>query len=78
VAKQLSGVDATSAAVVAGLGLGLPLLAAWKAAYGGFAGVLQPEEAMEILQVCCAVLCCTSWGVCIGCRSCAMHLVCGA
>ncbi len=51
VAKQLTGVDPVVAALLAGVGLGLPSLAAWNAAYGGYAGVLQPEEAFEALQV---------------------------
>lgn len=51
VAKQLSGVDPSVAAVLAGLGVGLPALAIWKAKYGGYAGVLQAEEALEVLQV---------------------------
>jgi hypothetical protein len=42
--------DNTTVAVTAGLGLGLPALAAWRAAYGGFAGVLPPAEALKLLQ----------------------------
>lgn len=53
VARQLSGLsgaDGATTAAVAGLGLGLPALLYWKAAYGGYAGVLQPEEALQVLQ----------------------------
>lgn len=56
VAKQLTGVDPAVAALLAGVGLGLPAVAAWNAAYGGYAGLLQPEEAFEALQVGCASL----------------------
>ncbi|KAL4436752.1 hypothetical protein ABPG75_003891 [Micractinium tetrahymenae] len=49
-AKQLTGVDPAVAALLAGVGVGLPALAAWNAAYGGYAGVIQPEEAFEALQ----------------------------
>lgn len=50
-AKLLTGVDPAVAALLAGVGVGLPAVAAWNAAYGGYAGVLQPEEAFEALQV---------------------------
>ena len=50
VAQQVSGVDGSTTAAVAGLGLGLPALAAWKAAYGGYSGTLSAEEALELLQ----------------------------
>ncbi|PSC70141.1 hypothetical protein C2E20_6347 [Micractinium conductrix] len=50
VAGKLSGLDPTAAAVLAGVGLGVPAVAAWNAAYGGFAGVLAPEDALQVLQ----------------------------
>ena len=50
-AQQVSGIDGTTAAVTAGLGIGVPTLLGWQAAYGGYSGVLQPEEALEVLQV---------------------------
>ncbi|EFN55745.1 expressed protein [Chlorella variabilis] len=54
--RQLSGLDPAAAAAAAGLGLGLPAALAWSAAYGGFAGALDPEEALEVLQTEAAVL----------------------
>ena len=56
-AQQVSGIDGTTAAVTAGLGIGVPTLLGWQAAYGGYSGVLQPEEALEVLQVRGALAC---------------------
>lgn len=50
-ARQVAGVDGTTAAVAAGLGLGVPALLGWQATYGGYAGPLKPEEALQVLQV---------------------------
>ncbi len=50
-AQQVAGTDSTTVAVTAGLGLGVPALLGWRAAYGGYSGVLQPEEALQVLQV---------------------------
>ncbi|KAI7837815.1 hypothetical protein COHA_008303 [Chlorella ohadii] len=49
-AQQVAGTDGTTVAVAAGLGLGVPALLGWRAAYGGYSGVLQPEEALQVLQ----------------------------
>lgn len=50
-AQQVAGTDGTTVAVTAGLGVGVPALLGWQAAYGGYSGVLQPEEALQVLQV---------------------------
>jgi hypothetical protein len=42
--------DPAVGGAAAGVGLGLPALLAWRAAYGGYAGVLDPLQALELLQ----------------------------
>ncbi|KAI3425994.1 hypothetical protein D9Q98_007962 [Chlorella vulgaris] len=54
--QTLAGLDQTTAGLLAGVGLGLPALLAWNAAYGGFAGNLEPEETLQLLQTEDAVL----------------------
>ncbi|PRW34000.1 zinc finger CCCH domain-containing 11 [Chlorella sorokiniana] len=49
-AQQVAGTDGTTVAVTAGLGIGVPALLGWRAAYGGYSGVLEPEEALQVLQ----------------------------
>lgn len=55
--QTLAGLDQTTAGLLAGVGLGLPALLAWNAAYGGFAGNLEPEETLQLLQVMHALAC---------------------
>jgi hypothetical protein len=49
--EGLAGMDPAVGGAAAGVGLGLPALLAWRAAYGGYAGVLDPLQALELLQV---------------------------
>jgi hypothetical protein len=54
-----------TAAVATGVAIGLPAVLLWQAAFSGYAGTLDPEQALNVLQVpaCLALL--HSWALCV-------------
>lgn len=74
-AAEAVSADPQTAAVAAGVGVGLPLILFWQTAFGGYSGALSAEETLDVLQVrsalpfwmrvCVCLLLCCCWLWCL-------------